>query len=75
MRKLVQWVGDYLLHHEDEHKLLGGLHAFLTVCVECNFRLHARMSCFFTLGGISEEDFCWMHKYGTTHETSRLYSI
>ena len=45
--KLVQWIDDYLLHEEDEDKLLAQLEVFVKVCGESGFRVHAKKSHFF----------------------------
>lgn len=47
VHKLVQWIDDYLLHEEDEGKLLDALDEFLTICEEWGFRVHALKSHFF----------------------------
>lgn len=54
VRKLIQWIDEYVLHKVNENKLLDALYEFLMVCGECGFRVHARKSHFW----IREGSFC-----------------
>lgn len=54
IKKLIQWLDDYLLHEADEDKLLDNLDIFFSVCQEFGFRIHAKKSSFF----MKEAKFC-----------------
>ena len=54
MKRLLQWIDDFLLHAPSEKELLIEIHIFLKVCKEFGFKILAEKSSFF----LKEAKFC-----------------
>ena len=48
VKRLIQWLDDFLFYSRDESGLLDDLEAFLQVCEEINLKVHAEKSNFFS---------------------------
>ena len=54
MKRLLQWIDDFLLHAPSKKELLIDIRIFLEVCKEFGFKIHAEKSSFF----LKEAKFC-----------------
>ena len=54
IKRLLQWIDDFLLHAPSDKELLMDIRIFLEVCKEFGFKIHAEKSSFF----LKEAKFC-----------------
>ena len=47
IKRLLQWIDDFLLHAPSDKELLMDIRIFLEVCKEFGFKIHAEKSSFF----------------------------
>eukprot|EP00171_Calliarthron_tuberculosum_P021209 IDg21209t1 len=48
VKKLLQWIDDFLLYAKDEQELINNIEKFLIVCKNCNFKVHALKTTLFS---------------------------
>lgn len=54
VKKLLQWIDDFLIHSSSEADLLDSIETFLKICGEINPKVHAEKTCLFA----TEVTFC-----------------